>query len=592
MRTCWVMAAALALSVAVAHAQTAAIDESAAGLEGVWASHAAFGPELSGELVITREGDVWRGSLGGLNAQGASLDIVFPNDQGRFHGVLADRGRVIEGWWTQPPGLPGQAYATPMRLEATRANTWRGVVTPLPQTFTLYLQIVRNEDGRWVGAFRNPEFNINGGSSRFFTQLRGDTVSFSTPDGEVVAEAALTGDRMRLPWPPLPAAVELQRVTDAAGETFFPRRPGQYNLARPARTQDGWRTGRPRDEGFDEAALSALVQRIVDADPAARRPQLIHSLLVARRGRLVLEEYFHGYDRETPHDIRSAGKTFASVLLGAVMRQGADIGPQTHVYELLAADGPFSNPDPRKQEITLAHLMTHTSGLDCNDNDDASPGAEGAMQGQSEQPDWWRFALDLPMAHDPGARYAYCTAGMNLVGAALHNATGEAIPQLFDRLIARPLQFGAYHWNLTPSGDGYLGGGVYMRPRDLLKLGQLHLNGGVWNGRRILSRDWVSASTAAHVEINEATTGMDADAFAQVATHGADGFAWHRYGVQVGERRVEAYEANGNGGQFLIVVPEYELVVVFTGGNYGQGGIWTRWRDDIVGAQIISAIRH
>lgn len=85
---------------------------------------------------------------------------------------------------------------------------------------------------------------------------------------------------------------------------------------------------------------------------------------------------------------------------------------------------------------------------------------------------------------------------------------------------------------------------------------------------------------------------MDAETFANVATHGADGFAWHRYGVRVGERRAEAYEANGNGGQFLIVVPEYQLVVVLTGGNYGQGGIWTSWRDDLVGARIIAAIRN
>jgi CubicO group peptidase (beta-lactamase class C family) len=84
---------------------------------------------------------------------------------------------------------------------------------------------------------------------------------------------------------------------------------------------------------------------------------------------------------------------------------------------------------------------------------------------------------------------------------------------------------------------------------------------------------------------------MDAARFAAIATRGADGFAWHRYGVRVGERRVESYEASGNGGQFLIVVPEFDLVVVLTGGNYGQGGIWTRWRDDIVGAQIIAALR-
>jgi CubicO group peptidase (beta-lactamase class C family) len=306
----------------------------------------------------------------------------------------------------------------------------------------------------------------------------------------------------------------------------------------------------------------------------------------------VLEEYFHGFGRDTPHDIRSAGKTFASLLLGAAMQQGAPIAPDTRIIDLLRVRGPFANFDPRKADITLAHLMTHTSGLACNDNDDASPGGEGAMQSQSEQPDWQRYALDLPMAHDPGARYAYCTAGINLVGGALNAATGEHIPDLFDRLVARPLQFGTYHWNLMPNGEGYLGGGVYMRPRDLLKIGQLYLDGGVWNGRRVISRSWVSQSTAPHVEINEATTGMDAETFANVAIRGADGYAWHRYGVRVGGRTIETYEANGNGGQFLIVAPEYDLVVVITGGNYGQGGIWNRWRDEIVGAGVVAALAN
>src|SRR5207302_5181519 len=123
--------------------------------------------------------------------------------------------------------------------------------------------------------------------------------------------------------------------------------------------------------------------------------------------------------RNMQHDLRSAGKTFASVLLGAAMKQGVSIGPQTPIYTLLSAKAPFANPDPRKSGITLAHLMTHTSGLACDDNDDASPGNESTMQSQTAQPDWWKYTLDLPMAHDPGTRYAYCSAGMNLMGAAL-----------------------------------------------------------------------------------------------------------------------------------------------------------------------------
>lgn len=554
-------------------------------LQGVWSSRLDMGPELHGELIISREQSGWRAVIGGVEARSESLDFTFPNGGGRFlgHGDM--------GWWIQPPGLPGMAYATPVQLQRRADGRVRGEVRPLAQTFTLHLALAPGENGEWLAAFRNPEFNLNGGASRFFARGDASRILVQTPSGETVREIDVLSDpaRLRLAWPPVPQPLELTR-SEESPPGYLPRPRQAYAYAQPERLRDGWRTRRAQSVGFDEAALTAFVQRIIDSDPAAQRPNLIHSILVARRGRLVLEEYFHGYDRDTPHDLRSAGKTFASLLLGVAMREGVDIGPETRIYEMLGHPG--RNDDPRRSNITLAHLMTHTSGLDCDDNNEGSPGNEGAMQGQSEQPDWWRFTLDLPMAHAPGERYAYCTAGMNLVGAALQAATGESVIDLFDRRVARPLDFGLYHWNLTPTGEGYLGGGVYMRPRDLAKIGQLYLNGGVWNGRRIVDRAWVQRSTAAQVEINEATTGMDAARFAAIATRGADGFAWHRYGVRVGERRVESYEASGNGGQLLIVVPEYELVVVITGGNYGQGGIWTRWRDELVGGQIIAALRE
>jgi CubicO group peptidase (beta-lactamase class C family) len=552
-------------------------------VQGIWTSRLDMGPSLRGELVIGREASGWRATIGAVEARSNSLDFMFPDNAGRF---TSDGD---SSWWMQPPGLAGVAYATPVRLLRAADGRMRGAVRPLAQTFTLHLALSEDANGAWSAAFRNPEFNLNGGASRFAAQRDGNRILVQTREGETVRTLdVIEGGPMRVTWPPVPKPLELSRSREVP-PGYLARAPQRYAYAAPARLHDGWRTRRANAEGFDEARLAALVQGVIDSDPAAQRPNLFHSILVARRGRLVLEEYFHGYDRDTPHDLRSAGKTFASVLVGAVMREGAPIRPETRIYATLGL--PARKEDLGRSDITLAHLMTHSSGLACDDNDESSPGNEGAMQGQQDQPDWWRFALDLPMATAPGARYAYCTAGMNLVGAALHAATDETAFQLFDRTIAKPLGFGLYHWNLAPNGQAYLGGGVYVRPRDLAKIGQLYLDGGVWNGRRILDRSWVERSTRAQIEINETTTGMDAARFAAIATRGADGFAWHRYGVRVGERRVESYEASGNGGQFLIVVPEFDLVVVLTGGNYGQGGIWTRWRDDIVGAQIIAALR-
>jgi CubicO group peptidase (beta-lactamase class C family) len=214
------------------------------------------------------------------------------------------------------------------------------------------------------------------------------------------------------------------------------------------------------------------------------------------------------------------------------------------------------------------------------------------MQAQREEPDWWRYTLDLPMAHDPGTRYAYCSANINLAGGALAVATGTWLPELFERKVARPLQFEEWHWNLTPTGDGYLGGGAFLRPRDLLKIGQVYLDGGRWKDERIVSAEWVRDSTRPRIRITPATTGLSEDEFANGYSEGADALAWHLNPVRAGERIFDAYAATGNGGQMLVVVPELGLAAVFTGGNYLQGGIWNRWPDEYLGGHIIPAIRR
>lgn len=585
---------------------------SADALIGLWAGETRFGPALRGELTVAREGSTWHATLGSAEANspvaGKSVRVAFAQ-LGEFRGTLSDDSRAIDGFWLRPsgetedrrdPGGSGQPFATPLELRGAGPELWRGTVHPLEDRFTLYLRIFRNADGALVAAFRNPELNSTGGASHFRVSRDGDAVRFSarfdetSPEIRHDATLASSPERLRIFWPDLGSTLELSRRTPAQAPNYFPRPPGEppYVYRRPPETKDGWDTAHARDIGMDEAVLARLVQRLIDADPSIRRPALIHSLLVAHRGKLVLEEYFFGHDRDTPHDMRSVGKTFGSVMLGAAMMQHARVAPETSVYQLLADKGPFANPDPRKSQITLAHLLTHTPGLACDDNDDASPGNEGTMQSQHRQPDWWQYTLDLPMAHDPGKRYAYCSANINLVGAALTTATATWLPELFERTVARPLQFGRHHWNLMPTAEGYLGGGAFVRPRDLLKLGQAYLDGGVWHGRRIVDSSWVSRSTAPHMEISPATTGLDAEQFPEFYSASVDGYAWHLYELRSGERTYREYEASGNGGQLLIVVPELELAVVFTAGNYRQGGIWGRFRDQIVPLEIIPAIRR
>lgn len=586
-------------------AQPAAAQNAGAELEGLWVVERTYAPRLRGELIIARDGETWRGAIGGQTAEAQAQDgevqLSF-GAHGAFRG--SSENGALRGVWIQPssdaeerddPTAAAQSFAAPLSLRRSGRNAWRGDVRPLDGRFTLYLRIFRNDEGALIGAFRNHEINSRGGASQFRVSEDQDALTFVArfDDGQEVRHTATylrNPDRIRIFWPDVGSELELRRASAAEAMNYAPRAVGgSYAYRRPEQLRDGWRTARAESVGIDEAALTALVQSIVDGDPSSRRPNLLHSVLVAHRGRLVLEEYFHGYTRETPHDIRSVGKTFASIMLGAAMESGAPITPDTRVYELMAGLGPFENPDERKARITMAHLLTHTSGLACNDNDENSPGNEGRLWTQSN-PNYWQYTLNLPQAHEPGERYAYCSANLNLVGGALNAATGESLPELFDRTIAQPLQFGPYYWNVMPNGEGYLGGGAYLLPRDLLKVGQMYLDGGVWRGRRVVSREWVERSTSPRIEITPQTTGLTEEEFGNFYGRGVDGYAWHRNGVRVGDRVVEEYEASGNGGQLLIVVPEYDLVVVFTGANYMQGGIWSRWRDQFVGGVIIPAI--
>jgi len=588
------------LSLMVCAAST--LSAQAAELTGLWSSESILGAPLRGELRVVRKGANWTATLAGASTTftAAGNDIRFAfGTRGQFRGTI--RGRGITGFWIQPEGVTAsapnasgasQAFASPLVLKRDASGVWRGVVQPLEERFTLYLRIFPNTDGTLLAAFRNPEQGSHGGAMQFKVTRDGDLVLFSA--GETRLSAKLVSDRLQMFWPDMNRVIELTRRAPSEAAGFFPRPPSEakYVYQQPASIGDGWTTARARDVGMDEGMLTALIQRLIDSDPSIRRAALMHSILVAHKGKLVLEEYFFGFDRNQPHDIRSAGKTFASVMLGAAMRDGVRLAPETPIYSLLASKGPFANPDQRKAQITLANLMTHASGLACDDNNDASPGNEGTMQMQKQQPDWWKYTLDLPMAHDPGSRYAYCSANINLVGAALTTSTNTWLPELFERTVARPLQFGPHYWNLMPAGEGYLGGGAYLLPRDFLKVGQAYLDGGMWHGHRIVDASWIATSTAPHMHISPATTGIDPKDFGNFYGEGDDAYAWHLSELKSGGRTYRSYAATGNGGQLLVVVPDADLAVVFTAGNYGQGGIWSKFRDQIVPNDIIAAIKH
>ncbi|HEV8523762.1 MAG TPA: serine hydrolase [Terriglobales bacterium] len=564
-------------------------------LVGLWGAEQMFGPMVRGELILDGRGGGMRARIAGFEVaverQKGRVRFVLPGDKGEFRGRVETDGKVIRGLWIQPPGFAlNQRYASPVELSLLAPQVWRGQVVPLDHRTSFYLTIERGADGSLPAYLRNPEANWFGQNHYDFSR-DGDKIALRCRQQPLRCydeEGTYDAENNRILLSLVTGAPPLQLTRRAPALTlgFAPRAPlkAPYVYQKPITEDDGWPTATLTEVGIDPKPIAALIEKILNADPAENAFN-IQGLLIARHGKLVLEEYFYGFSKERPHDMRSASKTFGPLLVGVARDRGYPIGPETLLYPLFPEYKSFANPDPRKQEIKLGDLMNMTSGLGCEDHNPNSKGSENYMQEQTEQPDWYKFALDLPMVKDPGGEDAvYCSSDINLLAGAVRNVTKTFLPEFFEEHIARPMQFRTFHMNLMPTGEGYAGGGLHLRPRDQIKLGELYLRGGVWNGKQVISRAWVMDSLKVRANFPP-RPGVDFD-----QDHGY-GYAWHSHPLKVGDRVFRDYYAGGNGGQMVIILPELDMVVLFTGGNYNEYPKIFAWELDLLPRYVIPAVR-
>jgi CubicO group peptidase (beta-lactamase class C family) len=453
-------------------------------------------------------------------------------------------------------------------------------VRPLDQFFTFYLPISRGEDGRLSAYLRNPERNVG-----IFTQVMGlereeDRIRLvgnrrGREERSTLFQGRLDSGRLEIGFAGRGGTYEFHRVDAQGASAFYPRgrEPGRYRYAPPLQRDDGWPVAALEDVGMSRPAIEAFIQRLVDARMDSVGASQIHSVLIARHGKLVLEEYFHGHHRGQPHDTRSASKSLVAALVGAAMQSGIKVSESTPVYETMLGTLP-QDLDPRKRAMTLEHLLTMTGGHFCNDSNPDAPGNEDAMQEQEREPDWYRYILALPMDRSPGEKLVYCSVDAHLAGGVLAKAAGEPLPELFDRLLAKPLRMGPYHLLLTPTGDAYMGGGAYFLPRDFMKLAQLMVNEGKWDGRQIFSKQWAVKAGSAMRDLSPVQQ---------------YGYLWNSAEYPYGGRKVRAFFAGGNGGQIFMGIPDLDLVVAFTGGNYNDAALFIPQRV-LVPEQILPAV--
>jgi CubicO group peptidase (beta-lactamase class C family) len=280
----------------------------------------------------------------------------------------------------------------------------------------------------------------------------------------------------------------------------------------------------------------------------ATRRMSVHSLLIIRHGHVVLDARFPPYDGQRPHDVASVTKSVMTTLVGIAIDRGSLSGLRQPVLPLFGVDP--SGHVAWQRALTVEHLVSMTSGLACG-----GPG-EPELLRMLEAPDWTQFALGLPTRSPPGTRFSYCSPGMHLLSGIVARATGKSARALAEAELFQPLGIERFEWPADdPQGLNHGWGDLRLLPGDLAKLGLLFLHGGQWNGRQIVSREWVRAATRRQIGI-PGGRGQEE----------GYGYGWWIPGGEY----PGLFEARGRGGQFLSVWPATDLIIVMTGSGYDR----------------------
>ncbi|PCJ96577.1 MAG: serine hydrolase [Flavobacteriaceae bacterium] len=319
----------------------------------------------------------------------------------------------------------------------------------------------------------------------------------------------------------------------------------QQMAVQPIQPNSGWELSK---ESYDTKKIREL-----NRDIAEFKFKKISSIVVIKNGKLLIEEYFNGADRNTLHDTRSVGKSFAATMTGIAIEDGHIKNEHQYLsdfYDLTE----YANYTPKKDKVTLKSLLTMSSGFDANDFDSNSLGNEELMYPTA---DWVKFALDLPMdsKKEISNTWNYFTAGIVVLGDIIHKSVPEGLVKYADKKLFKPLGITNYQWQYTPQNVGNTAGGLQLRTLDYAKFGQLYKNKGVWNGTQVLSPNWVTKSMTNYFE---------------GTTNQSYGFLFWNQKFVANDTTYEAFLSSGNGGNKIIMFTDEPLVIIITATAYGR----------------------
>jgi len=341
----------------------------------------------------------------------------------------------------------------------------------------------------------------------------------------------------------------MRRISSGELEYKIPRidnngnRIRKYSYKIPAQLEEDLKCTDLTSTDIDTTKIFDLINKIL-----AREIPNIHSLLILKDNKLVLEEYFYNYSPDRLHRIHSVSKSFTSALTGIAIDREFIPDVNEYVWKYFT-DWDKSKWINDKYDIQIQHLLSMSAGLDWKgltldeSNDDID---------MYKTEDYFEYILNKPLKYTPGTMFCYNNGLSLMLGHIIEKSTGMSVDMFSKEYLFNELGIKNYSWDIDENGTIRTDGGLKMRPRDMLKFGLLYLNTGRWKDKELIPTDWVISSTQ------------------QKISNGIQnyGFHWWVKNYSVNEKLFRSFYALGHGEQAIIIVPDQKLVVVMTAGNY------------------------
>ncbi|SFW60125.1 serine hydrolase domain-containing protein [Cellulophaga fucicola] len=284
-----------------------------------------------------------------------------------------------------------------------------------------------------------------------------------------------------------------------------------------------------------------------------------HSVLISKKGKIIYENYFDGYNANIPHDMLSASKSISSSIVGIAKDKSLFKNVEQSIFDFLPKKYQI-HKDSLKTKIDIQSLLTMSSGIDAIDYGiNANPKSSATEQNYQRTPDWIEAILKAPMIHKPNTKANYGSANPALLGVAMDSVISEPLELFIDKFLFQKLGISNYIIQSDLKDKPYFGGGMYLTPKDMLKFGELYLNKGKRKSKRVISKKWVENSFKNYRNLEN------------VVDKNGYGYLWWHNTYQVNEKSIKSIEARGAGGQYIFVIPYLKVVVVVTSGNYRNG---------------------